>query len=231
MERISSSTHATCVEARAIDLTAQWEQAAQQIDDNWTLHRVGQPDVQPWDAFLVSSGLARVGMDAFLIGHAVVPSLRARLHETELVLSADENLVDIIWTDRPPLEFPPIRQHPLVFAGRTVPDKLRALREDIDKARAAATVLTNLTEIAWLLNLRGSSIPFVPVFHAYLVVTRTAATLYAGPHSKARNEELRRYLHELGIEQQPYDTWPVWEPVAELAEGRNRVRRRCQFDR
>ena len=222
MERTSSSTRATCVEARAIDLTAQWEQAAQQIDDDWTLHRVGQPDVQPWDAFLVAhADLARIGIDARLIAQSVVRSLRARLQPgVDLVLSVHENLIDAIWSDRPALDFPPVHQHALVFAGRAAAGKLADLRGEMERAGAAGTVLANLPEIAWLLNLRGGSIPFVPVFHAYLVVTETAATLFAGIGLFA--EDVLRYLDELKIELRPYGE--IWAALEHLELGDKPVR-------
>ena len=221
--RTSSSTRATCVETPAIALTVKWEQAAQQIDENWTLHRVGQPDVKPWDAFLVSSAdLARIGMDARLVGQTVARSLRARLQPgAELVLSVDENLVDAIWTDRPALDFPPVHQHPLVFAGRAASDKLAALRGEIEKAGAAATVLANLPEIAWLLNLRGGSIPMVPVFHAYLIVTASSATLFAGVG--LFDDDVRRYLEELKVELRPYGE--IWAALRDLALDDKPVRR------
>ena len=39
-------------------------------------------------------------------------------------------------------------------------------------------IVTSLTEIAYLLNLRGMDIPFIPVFKSYLIVTHREIILY-----------------------------------------------------
>lgn len=39
-------------------------------------------------------------------------------------------------------------------------------------------VVTSLTEIAYLLNLRGGDFRYVPVFRAFLIVTQTEMILY-----------------------------------------------------
>ena len=41
-----------------------------------------------------------------------------------------------------------------------------------------ALVITALDEIAWLLNIRGRDIPYLPVLRAYLLLTRDQIHLY-----------------------------------------------------
>lgn len=80
------------------------------------------------------------------------------------------NLVDVVWSsDRPEPADNPIRVHPLEFAGKPAPEKLldvaKWLEAGGDKAQktklpqGSAIVLNALDQIAWLLNLRGASIP------------------------------------------------------------------------
>ena len=57
--------------------------------------------------------------------------------------------------------------HPTHFSGRTPTDKLKELRSQLTQQRAASIVVTALDEVAWLFDLRGSDIPFNPVFFAY----------------------------------------------------------------
>lgn len=58
-------------------------------------------------------------------------------------------------------------------------EKLDLIREDMKKDNLNVFVVTALDEIAWALNLRGSDIPFFPVFRSYLVVKETKeAVLY-----------------------------------------------------
>lgn len=56
------------------------------------------------------------------------------------------NLVDEVWTSRPPPEANPIVVHPIKFSGRSVEDKLKDLREELLQEKSRAIVLTSLDE-------------------------------------------------------------------------------------
>lgn len=101
------------------------------------------------------------------------------------VLIPSKNLVDLVWTTRPPPRKAPIYEHKLEFAGERASDKLvklskfcldfvateRAQRQDPYFGSDGSTyVVTALDEVAWLLNLRGDSVPYTPVFPAYVTL-------------------------------------------------------------
>lgn len=46
--------------------------------------------------------------------------------------------------------------------GQSSQEKVEAVRAELKKANADATVVTMLDEVAWLFNLRGSDIDFNP---------------------------------------------------------------------
>lgn len=60
-----------------------------------------------------------------------------------------------------------------------------------------ATIISSLPNIAWLLNLRGSDLPFTPVFHAYFFVSLVAAVLFVD--RKKVNHEVESYLKSIGV--------------------------------
>lgn len=62
--------------------------------------------------------------------------------------------------------------------GETWQSKLSRLRHVLRHLGTDMQIITALDEIAWLLNLRGSDVPFTPVFRAYLIVGLNWATLY-----------------------------------------------------
>lgn len=62
--------------------------------------------------------------------------------------------------------------------GRPSDEKIKSLREQIEKKKAWGFAVTALDEIAWLFNLRGSDIAYNPVSFAYALVTRDDVTLY-----------------------------------------------------
>jgi Xaa-Pro aminopeptidase len=60
---------------------------------------------------------------------------------------------------------------------------------------------------AYLLNLRGSDIPFNPLFQAYFFVSEDRAVLFIDS-SKVVDEEVGEYLKSLEVEQKEYnDLW------------------------
>ena len=85
--------------------------------------------------------------------------LQAR--KSELV-AVTENLVDAIWTDRPPR--PSNKVFPLdeKYSGQSVKSKVEKVREVMEKKSTKAAVFMTLDEVAWLFNLRGSDIDFNP---------------------------------------------------------------------
>jgi len=50
------------------------------------------------------------------------------------------------------------------ITGEKWETKINKLRSNITSMRADGMIVTSLTEIAYILNLRGNDIPFIPVF-------------------------------------------------------------------
>ena len=95
--------------------------------------------------------------------------------ETELQLKyirlvrLNENLIDNIWTDRPSESTAPIKVHPLEHAGEKWQSKIKTLRQQLLMDKCDAMIVTSLTEIAYLLNLRGGDFSYTPVFKVHLL--------------------------------------------------------------
>ena len=179
-------------------------QAAAQLDGNWTLHRVGVRGVADWPEWCtaLASG-TRVGVDAALVSHSDAHALLAAFGE-RVALVPSANLVDVVWTDRPAAATAPAYVHALEYAGVHAADKLAALRTWLP--HGSLYVLSALDEIAWLLNLRGASVPCTPVFPAFLVVGDDA-TLFVDD-TLIRN--VCAYLDGLGVRIEPYASVYSW---------------------
>lgn len=70
--------------------------------------------------------------------------------------------------------------------------------------------------MAWLLNLRGSDVPYNPVFIAYVLVTDDDATLYTDPGKVTA--EVNAHLTTAGVLVKPYEA-VVADLVALAKEG------------
>lgn len=94
------------------------------------------------------------------------------------LVGVTQNLVDAIWTNRPSRPAEKVIVLADKYSGKPFAEKIEDLRKEIAKKKAAGMVVSMLDEVAWLFNLRGSDIPYNPVFFSYATVTSKSAILY-----------------------------------------------------
>lgn len=122
--------------------------------------------------------LAETAKDNWRVGYDPMhlpPSWHDRFtatHAGELQALPD-NPVDSVWQDRPAPPMGPVTAMPLQFAGQSVPSKIAQLLDIMATQDAAFHIETQPDNIAWLLNVRGDDVPFVPVPQSFLMVART----------------------------------------------------------
>ncbi|KAF8250174.1 putative Xaa-Pro aminopeptidase P [Wilcoxina mikolae CBS 423.85] len=160
-----------------------FNQAEHQLDSNWELLKQGMPDVPTWQEWAVqqSEGGKTVGVDATLITAQQAKGLESRIKKKggAGLQNLSKNLVDEVWgSERPERPNNPVMVLPVEYAGQPYQEKIEAVRKELEKKKSPGFVVSMLDEIAWLYNLRGSDIPYNPVFFAYAFITPTTATLY-----------------------------------------------------
>lgn len=166
-----------------------YAQALAQLDPaSWELMRSQAPTtptIEDWLKDNIGAG-KRVGIDPFLYSAAAVKRLREVLSSSKVEVYSEihENLVDLVWNSdsdsfekQPPLPCNAVELYPIEFAGRSRADKLSALRAEMAKENATSLVVTDLADIAWLLNIRGTDVECNPVTIAYAVVTTDRVVL------------------------------------------------------
>lgn len=86
----------------------------------------------------------------------------------------------------------------------SVDEKLTKIREMLKtgKPKAVGLVANMLDEVAWLFNLRGTDIPFNPVFFGYGLVTMTDATLFVD--SSKLTDDVYKHLGQ-SVKVKPYE--------------------------
>ncbi len=157
-------------------------QASQELDPSlFTLMRAGVEGVEELEELLckkLSAG-QKVGLDPRLVSIQDFKRMEERLEPFGILLyPLEENLVDLIWDGRPCPPNGPIFHLDKGFAGMDAGEKLSLVRQELEKKGVDAMVTGALDEIAWLLNLRGSDVPYNPVFQSYMVITREEALLF-----------------------------------------------------
>jgi len=126
----------------------------------------GLPDVPTWQDFLHKNldGGLKIGIDASIISADDAQALKTNLtpKKSELV-PLSKNPVDIVWgADRPARPHNPVFHLDEKYSGQSFKEKVAKLREEIEKAKGSALVVSMLDEVAWLFNLRGSDIDYNP---------------------------------------------------------------------
>ncbi len=201
------------------------EQAEREVDPNlFTVIKGGLPD-QPSLMEIVEelgSGF-RLGVDPFTVSVATYRQLKTHTQAGGvLLIPTSENLVDRAGQRSTP-EFElservskpfsqPIYPVPTHLSGATPAEKLVQVRQEMRLKRVGLLPLTKLDQVAWLFNLRGSDIPYNPVFRAYGLVSLEKAALFTD--LERLSSQSRQALAEAGVEVWPYEAYgqqlPLW---------------------
>ncbi len=113
---------------------------------------------------------AVIGFDPWLHTVREVADLAAKLTACGRELKACPNLIDRIWADQPaPPQGKVYCQLP-EYAGESRAEKRPRIAADLAKAGHNAAVLTLPDSISWLLNIRGSDIPRIPIVQSLAVL-------------------------------------------------------------
>ena len=165
-----------------------------------TPHLIEEPPAD-WLGARVRTG-ARIGYDPMLHLKADVARLAkvCTARGAELV-ALSVNPVDAVWADRPAPPVSAMRAHPVAHAGEASADKRARMLEETAKAGAGALFVSAPDAVAWLLNVRGSDIPFNPVcLGLALVLADGRAVLLTDPRKRPSGfvfEDERIDLHDL----------------------------------
>jgi Xaa-Pro aminopeptidase len=180
------------------------------------------PEAKPssWISEKLGRGAA-IGYDPSLHTIGEIERLTRTLSKSGIKLvPVEDNLIDLIWEDRPKYSSAAIVPHALEYAGRSAQEKIREVQARLADEKADAVLLTLLDSIAWLFNIRGGDIKHTPVALAFaLVPAKGRPTLFIDPAKVSDNVkgELLEYtdLAEPGALTDHIDT---------LGETRARIR-------
>jgi Xaa-Pro aminopeptidase len=120
-------------------------------------------------------------------------------------MAVDEDLVDIIWTDRPALSAQPVRMLDVKYTGKGTVNKLADIRKVMEEKGADIHLLTSLYDIAWILNVRGNDIHCVPVVLSYLAITKSECIWFV--QEEIMTDALSAYLKANNISTRPYNSF------------------------
>lgn len=213
----------TATDARLWTDSRYWLQATGQLAGTpFTLMREGEDtDITPWMAeVLRANPHSRIGFAPDMMTPECYSQWIAPLglHPSRIVY--DNDPFTLLWQERPALSMAPAEIMPDEVAGRAAADKIRDLTAWMAERQTDRLLITELSEICWMLNLRGSDIPYNPFVIAFLEV-RTTGSHRLFVHPSKITPEVRAYLKALHVDIHPYEEGlqlqlaALREPVAE----------------
>jgi Xaa-Pro aminopeptidase len=192
-------------------------QAKKQLEGSgFALQRMGEegvPTVEEYIKGVLPEG-GVIGFDGRCISARQGQEFAEIAEEKGGSLSCGEDLVGSLWEDRPPMSAEPAWVLDIEYAGRSVQDKFAQVRGTMKEQGATVHLLADLCDIAWLLNVRGNDIRYVPVVLSYLALTEDSCLWFV--QEAALDDAMRTYLQENGIETRPYESF--YDYVAQLAD-------------
>ncbi len=154
----------------------------------WLCHQLTENDV--------------VGVDGEVFTETEIEEMQAALGKAGIMLRTDLDPAEELWTDRPPIPKNKVEIQPLEFAGESAESKIERVRQALREQKANGILISQLDDIAWLLNLRGSDVHCNPVFVSYVLLTLDEVTLFID--SEKLDDSVKNYLNKIGVRVKPY---------------------------
>ena len=174
-------------------------------DSGITLMKMGESGVPNLDELLEEKMKKDevLGFNGSLLSFSEGKVIANKVVKNGVKLVIGKEITDEVWTDRPE------RPHTKVFileekyAGKSAAKKISEVRERM-KGRDLL-IVSSLSDIAWLTNLRAFDIKCNPLFLSYFILESDKATLFI--QDEALSDEVRTYLAENGIDIKPYESF------------------------
>ncbi|MDO4965939.1 MAG: aminopeptidase P family protein [Lachnospiraceae bacterium] len=167
-------------------------QADNEVDSNVIkVYKVGIPGVPNYLQYLKEKCSSEIiGFDGNAFSEKAYERLRHDLPQCEFYI--EEDLVDIIWEERPLRSCEDIYLLSDDISGVKAINKINDIKEYLFKNMLDGLFISELSDIMWIFNIRGNDITHNPVTFSYCLITKDSCTLFL--QDRAVNDELIDYL-------------------------------------
>ncbi|MEZ3138425.1 aminopeptidase P family protein [Citrobacter braakii] len=137
--------------------------------DDFEIHHLHDEPLADYLQSHVAAG-ARIGFEPLLMVNSQFEALSAT--HCELV-SLEQDPFDQVWLDRPAAPCGIIHEMPIEISGESSTQKRARVVDLLTQQQADVLAITLPDNIAWLLNVRGSDLPMVPVPFSFALLHRS----------------------------------------------------------
>lgn len=187
-------------------------QAAQQLQGTgFTLMKDGlsdTPSITEWLTRKMSAINGRcVAIDGMVTTYAKIIALQKKLGKIGVTIRTNYDAMRMLWHDRPTIPSGEIYSVAKEYIGESTNAKLERIRKVMQMHCADALIVTDLMEIAWTLNMRGSDIAMTPVFMAFLCISSQEAYLFC---NGTLTNDAQNMMQEAGVQIRSYTDFPTF---------------------
>lgn len=179
-----------------------------------TLFKMAQEGVPTINEYLkknLKSG-GTIGFDGRVINTCLAETFKEIAEEKGGKLYTSEDLINLIWSDRPSLPTSKAWILEEKYSGESVESKLARIREKMREEGADTHIMTCLFDIEWTFNLRGGDIEHVPVNLCFALIDEKNAYYYINETDV--DDKVKAYLKEHNVTLRPYDA--IYDDVKAL---------------
>lgn len=181
-----------------------------------TLYKMGEPDVPTIEEYigdkLPENGV--IGFDGRTIELKTGQKYEKIAEEKHGTIFYTEDLINLIWENRPSLSEKPAFLLDEKYAGESVSSKLARIREKMREREADQLLMTTLDDIDWMLNIRGNDVEYFPLLLSYAIIYEDKVELYAD--RRKFDSKIQKHFEENHVIVLPYDD--IYEVVKRFTE-------------
>ena len=169
------------------------------------------PSVTEYLADKIPEG-GKVGFDGRVLSMDEGKEYEDALSPKNISIDYEEDLIDQIWEDRPPLSDKPAFFLDEKYSGESSAHKLERVRKIMKDNGATIHIIASLDDTGWLLNVRGDDIDFFPLLLSYSIVRMDGVDLYVD--ETKLNDRILEEFKKVNVTLHPYND--IYEDIKKL---------------
>ena len=169
------------------------------------------PSVTEYLADKIPEG-GKVGFDGRVLSMDEGKEYEDALSPKNISIDYEEDLIDQIWEDRPPLSDKPAFFLEEKYSGESSAHKLERVRKVMKDNGATVHIIASLDDTGWLLNVRGDDIDFFPLLLSYSIVRMDGVDLYVD--ETKLNDRILEEFKKVNVTLHPYND--IYEDIKKL---------------
>ncbi len=146
---------------------------------------------------------SKVAFDDKLFPLSLVSAMRQKLAKKQISIGDAVDLISPLWKNRSPLPDGKAFVYDLKYAGKSRREKLQELRQEMQNENIDYQVISSLDDIAWLYNIRGNDVSYVPVVISYSIITYDKAYWFVDKNKVSA--EIEQELNSDGVIVEDYN--------------------------